>query len=652
MAFATKYQLLADSFHYRNEVDVCIQREGYSGAIIRKKIGANHITLNKEDGDAKIKGTTLDICIQSDANFEFADFFLMDRKQHLVRAYYGGLLHFVGYLVGDEYGEPYKAPPYDVDIVATDGLGLLSEELFSLTGMVTRLEAIKYCLDKVNIPLPFHVSIDLLEERNSAGESMLSQVYFDAGIHSGQSCYDVINYLLPYGTTITQNMGCWLIRRKGDEQKNHVAYNEDGNVIDGYPVQGANLLTLGSMRNSDVYPVDSIPTMRFVHSVKECKVIKQFGARPSILSNYNFSRQFDSWTWKNIKDDSAVTNYGNFSAALVGGLFPEGQQNNNYLLQAVDIHTAGNVTFGFDYGLRGLSRNPMGAADVEFVWELKFIPERSGSDVYWLKYDEANESWLMSTEETLNTFSGPCGLAYSSSFSSFSCTTTNSTGEAGQFQVKFYQIQRNVDPSGYLIIEGYELRNIILNVSGAQRFSDPEEIIVVIRPEALRAGDDIELKPVDLPTVIPSYERRTGNVTYIEYDGDLFFDNGNYVTNNVSQFQMCTKWINRGHSGLTEIQVLQEELSAEAYPKQFLQGTFRGAELTLNSVITHPLNYQRQFAVYSGSWQMLDDVFNLSLVELFGTAVSDLWVLENGAWLDQGKWAVETEEQWNDEDPE
>jgi len=658
----TLYNLKAWSARYHKDILVEIKKKGYTGTATTKRIGSGKIVLNKEESEGKIKAATLDLCLESNLNFEFADFFTLSKDSFQANLIVDGISIFKGYIVGDEYSEPYKAPPYDISVVATDGLALLTGYDFALTGMVTRLEAIRYILKFIDFEnLLIAISVDLFEMRNDESKSFFDQVYFDAQIFAGLDCYKALENLLPFGSTITQADLMWFIRRDGDEAKTHFVYNydydENKDVLFG-TIPGETVKSLGTIRTGDVYPISTIPTMNFEHSKRRCKVIKKFGVRESIFKNYDFSRQFDYWTWNNLLDVSKINDYSDYSAALVGGVIPTSQTNNHYLRQTVAVHQYGAIAFSFEYGFRGYQDRrgigDTGTLSLSFKWQLKYVTETS---VKYLQFDADRDIWWFSETVKIHTQTGNASLLTKNGFTKFEVEAD--TSDEGYFELTFWQIAYNL--TSYSHVEGYELRNVLLKLEAMSYFDDPEETTVVIRDEALVDAEDVELIPVDLPSNIPSYERRTGDVTYEAYDGDLYFDNGNYVQIEeidvvgsivtVSHiFQPATKWKNNGVENLTEIEVLQAEFYKHAFARQKLSGTFRGENFTLNSIFAHSLNYNRQFYVVSGSWRILEDEFDIVSREIPGTATGNQWILENGTWNDAGEW-IDTEN-WNDEDPE
>jgi len=230
MSAQTKYRLEAFSFKHADVYRVDILEEGYTGAITYKNIGAGRLRLSKSEGI--IQKTTLAFSIQADTNFEYIGFFQYNNRQFPVKLYKNNVQIWSGFLVSESYSESYINPPYDVELVATDGLGFLENETFENAGSQSYLAAIDYCLAKTGLVLDYSVIIDLYENRQVLTSSMLDQTFFNGDIFDGETCTAVIEKLLPYGCILTQQNNRWLIRRPlEDAEKTHFHYVNSGSAL-------------------------------------------------------------------------------------------------------------------------------------------------------------------------------------------------------------------------------------------------------------------------------------------------------------------------------------------------------------------------------------------------------------------------------------
>jgi len=360
MAYGLKYILRYETERFGTNVRVLIYAKDYTGAATPKKIGAGHIQLSV-DRDGQIKGSTLDFSIQADTDMEYASFFTLDNKAHLVELEFFGSVTWTGYIVSDQYSEPFIAPPYDVQVMCTDGLGLLKNESFELTGMVSRFDAIRYCIDKIGISKPYAININIWEERmNIAAHNMLDQLYFQAEILAGKTCYEAIQALLPENCFINQANGFWMIERPTDRNQPRYVFNADGTTSEETYNWHTILRQLNTVEYSKthpggtLYPIGSL-TLEMQSAWRKFTIKQSYGKRASFFRNSNFKNGSNYWSatgifWsvKNIND-----NYFAFLTGVQSTL-------TNYVTQSINVVSSSPVilkinytTVGWKYSIRG-----------------------------------------------------------------------------------------------------------------------------------------------------------------------------------------------------------------------------------------------------------------------------------------------------------
>ena len=189
------------------------------GELTQRALGRPPVLKRKHSG--RIYGTSLEIYAECLVNGEFASFYTPDPTAYLMQLYRGNSRIWKGYVTPELYAEPDIAPPYDVQIVATDGLGELKLHNFEAQGDKTLAALFDYLLnftgsrDSKN----FYSS---LSGEDSAGNSVSSsQMWSSAVINidykAGESCYDVLQYLLDtLCASITYHNCAWHIWRDND----------------------------------------------------------------------------------------------------------------------------------------------------------------------------------------------------------------------------------------------------------------------------------------------------------------------------------------------------------------------------------------------------------------------------------------------------
>ena len=134
MAYATKYQFEFKSVHGATG-KVLIEQDGFSGEAISRALGRAPV-LRKESGNNGIYGTSLELYAECITDGEFADLYTSDAREFRVTLQRGGSTIWRGFVTPELYADPDIAPPYDVQITATDGLGELKN--YDFTDFTTR----------------------------------------------------------------------------------------------------------------------------------------------------------------------------------------------------------------------------------------------------------------------------------------------------------------------------------------------------------------------------------------------------------------------------------------------------------------------------------------------------------------------------------
>lgn len=213
MAWATKYQFKFDSAH-GVEHRILIQKDGYSGDIIKRRLGRGPVLKKQKNGP--ICGTSLEIYAECINDGEFAqDFFTSNPKDLRVRLYRGNNLIWTGFVSAEAYSEPNIAPPYDVQVLATDGLGELKLVTFVPAGAVTLSEHFRTALAYAGESHTIYVASALIMTGHATTATFGMSINLD--YLADKSYYDVLTALLDsLHATITMYNGNWLIARETD----------------------------------------------------------------------------------------------------------------------------------------------------------------------------------------------------------------------------------------------------------------------------------------------------------------------------------------------------------------------------------------------------------------------------------------------------
>jgi hypothetical protein len=599
MAYGLKYILRYETQRFGTNIRVLIYEKDFTGEATPKRIGENRIHLTM-DRDEKIKGSTLDFSIISAIDNEFSNFFTLDNKAHKVELEFNYGVCWTGYIVSDQYSEPFVAPPYPVDIMCTDGLGLLKNEMFELTGMVSRFEALRYCIDKTGLSLPYAININVWEQNmDQSGHNMLDQLYFDASILAGKTCYDAINSILPENVFINQANGFWMVERPTDRTLPRYIFNADGTPSSETYNWHTFLRVLSSpdykaIDSGSLYPIGYL-TKEMQSAWRKFTIKQVFGKRESFFRNYDFSSGKNYWSDTGLGENFYIKNQNSKNIAVISGYQ---SALNNSITNSIKVVSTSAVTLSLSYALVGVCELNSFLRDqtkqgTNVVFQLK-LHGNSGAYYY---LDQSG--WSTTAKNITIEKVQACYSFDDLNFQEFKFVASK-LPESGTITVTIFQTK----PDGAVIanndllhfFKGLCIESIKFYNNDITQFNDTESTDVILNENATESQKTIELMPVDLPN----------------YDNaDLFFDNGNYVKVN-GEYVTAKKW------GSEQKTYLEYMAAYMAYLYQSSRSVLKGeisGWLELNSYIIHNLS-GKIFMIDKGTWNVLEHTFTLDIIEL------------------------------------
>lgn len=212
MAYSIKYRFDFDSVQ-GSPFRIDILKDGYSGPVLRRAIGGTPVL--RRDRSDNVCGTSLEFpaeCLVDNEFEEFKTSVPFTFKVNLMGGSSRSTLIWTGFVTPELMSAPDIAPPYDVTVSCTDGLGELKYAEYTGNPSVPSLRAqLEKVLDKSGLDLPIMHVNDLVNNSLTAG-SMLDGTYVSLDHLKGESCYDVLQYILvSLHADITQYNGSWLI---------------------------------------------------------------------------------------------------------------------------------------------------------------------------------------------------------------------------------------------------------------------------------------------------------------------------------------------------------------------------------------------------------------------------------------------------------
>lgn len=228
-------------------IEIDILQEGYIGEVMSRPLG--RAPMLKRESNGCIYGTSLEIYAEAQKDGEYSSLYTSHAEEYQVRLYRNYNLEWIGYVTPELYSEPDIAPPYDVQIIATDGLGELRNSSFVAVGS----RSIRYHLDYLLSRTGLYLNLDTISTLEGSLQDALD-VSVNLDHLSDESCYDVLQLILSsLHATITQNSADWLLVRETD-----LSYKIVGNKLVAESKGAAKELPIGlfgSANDAEWWPI-------------------------------------------------------------------------------------------------------------------------------------------------------------------------------------------------------------------------------------------------------------------------------------------------------------------------------------------------------------------------------------------------------------
>lgn len=615
MAYGIIYKFRAETAKYKSDVKINILKNGYADASYDKYLGAGGVTLTKDSGGV-ICGTSLSFTAQADTDFEYLNFFESAPREYLVQLLIDNAIIWQGYLIGDEYREAFRNPPYDVAITAADGLGLLKNYPYTVlstpTSKTTRIDGIREILKNTGLSL----NISLAYAVATAGGTNIFAVDFADDYYHGWTCYEVLEKMIPPDATITQHGGLWLIRRnEQDSETTPKIYSYvDGagyTITDGI---GETVQYLEAMGAGDVYPIGQAE-LNMKHAWNSLEMFSEHGKRSSFLYNHNFSEGLEQWT------EGPTTGYVE-TWDSEGGSY----------VKLKGEHTATSEDVPEVYVKQSFPYTAVSGQD--FALELKFcangylillgvgkkrtnvtikgrVEYTDGEATYYL---DETDGWTTTNRNFERAQLGNIGEITWSDLKIYTGTPPLASGTMTVYLYAFVS-----DPNTTLIDVNFT--DIIVRPVIWENYPDSYRYDITLKENATER-QTVTILPTSAPDVA---------------NFDRLFYNGHTVSGS-----RVDAFLSAGNTYTFTNLILNSLKFLHGTTRQLLQGYFRGENLNLNSIISAVSTSGRKYFVESGSWEVLNDKFNLELIEIPGTADGSTWAIGTTDFATSAEWSNNT----------
>lgn len=256
MAYAIKYLFKFESSNGTTR-EIRVLQDGYTGEVIQRPLGRAPILKKQKNGT--VFGTSLEFYAECHVDREFIEFYTSDPKAYRVDLYAGATLLWQGYITPELYSEPDIAPPYDVRVVATDGVGELKLYDYAAQGTVTLRALLSGLLARTGLGTDVYLISSL--KAGSRGAGALLDMTINLDYMAGKTCYETLTYILDtLHATITWWKGAWILTRETNVTftSGKVRYfNTAGNSA----LLADSVQTLGSLRANPAWPVGQLSTV-------------------------------------------------------------------------------------------------------------------------------------------------------------------------------------------------------------------------------------------------------------------------------------------------------------------------------------------------------------------------------------------------------
>lgn len=626
MSYGTKYRITVQSRKWKNTVRIDIEKEGYASTIFTKSLGAGGIQLEKA-GDGIINGTNLSFAIQCDVNFEYVEFFTSVPRTFRVVLYVNDVAQWTGFIIPEEHSEPLINPPYDVHVKAVDGLGLLKNYDYPANTDNYSVFARNYLLWKIltltGLELELAIAYDVQLGETEQNEWLFDYVNVDETCLTGKTAYDALCQLIPPDATITQSGNRWLIRRnEQDHYKDHriLTFGTASYLHDRFE-NGETVLQLAAMGDGDLYPI-GMATLGMEFAWKKFTLNEVRGLRESFLKNHKFANGITRWE-KTGSEFVSTRESDNNSYLVMSG---KTSSFTEYLSQSVNWINEDEFIFTYRTGCRGYARRNFSTGaygisnfvrcTVKLTCQVKIVGLLG--ETYYLDKEDGWVSAETNIEEEVTAHPRAVEFHEVSIYAS-------SPPVSGTMTIKIYRV---VDNSANNIIESY-WTDLILKTQAADDYEGTVSHVIELVPHAA-VEEEIDLYPCDVPAVANAMNIFTGG----QYDYD----------------QPITAYLNNKTQVGTYLAIIRNSLVyLHGVIRQVLEGTFRGQNLHLNSVIQCLVCSNRKYILRSGTHDFYNDRISGQFLEIPATAEDSKWILKDGIWEDNGIWL--DNEYWYDEDP-
>jgi hypothetical protein len=395
-----------------------------------------------------------------------------------------------------------------------------------------------------------------------------------------------------YDAEITQTNAQWHITASDCKQSERMLYTFEG-VYDDTQAAPA-VLTLGKRATGDVYPVGSL-SRTLEPGAKKVTLSHDYGRKGSLLDNYDFS-QFDGsnfTSWEKVGSGFTLSQriYEGKPCCFIAG-FASIQPLR--IAQQIPIENVPDEAFVFelDFAPIGNSQSAGGFFPVSMAVRFTVILDVGNTSWYLTKTGWSTTSAYI--EEIVT-----AGMV-SPVWNHIKIITDELPG-SGYLDVSLYRYYLGTPARPGDTFSGiWYSQPLVYFMNNGQLYPSGVKMTATF-DNSTEPGDlgEIDVMIADAPD-LPNKSLLYFNITRL--------DDGSPTLN----------WIRLGESVQYSLiaQLARLLASRSRVARQKLSGTIRGSSINPNSIITHPYNGNRNFEIAEMSWDLYEEKFDVTLIEL------------------------------------
>lgn len=350
---------------------------GFDGTTERLIAGPSPVTIKYQgEGEERyqpIKGSECTVTFQSDVNFKFLPIFTADNRKYRIDVYMsedGTTFHldWTGYVLPELYSEPYRMPPYFVQVKAVDGLGMLKYTPFTLdSGSITEFEIVRTIIDTLDLHIPIISSLDIYETQmdQTLDDEPLMQALVNTAVYQKNkkkldSKAVLEANLQIYYARIFQSKGSIRIVRY-DQLRGVYGrriFDKSGTLLSSGYVNPVLDIQIPRAADPKLQFINDSATLTMKTAYHQVKAVQTYGTEANLITDGDFlpSAFLDSTTLRNWTDTAHIEQReaypGKYSVAITdNGTTPGFKITSRpvYLYAGASIYEPNKISLKFEY---------------------------------------------------------------------------------------------------------------------------------------------------------------------------------------------------------------------------------------------------------------------------------------------------------------